>query len=128
MEVAFEPYKKVSFQSYLMYESSEAFANIIALFNPPGVPVQTRLFWANGVLFRFFSHPPTDAVTKEAINGRLIWDHIEFAPMPEYENPLKVAEKPLVTINVLNVSNHIVFGPLAEWIRKNLIDKKSRQA
>jgi len=126
MEIAFEPYKKVSFQSYLMYESSEAFANVIATANPPGIPIQKRLFWANGVLFRFFSHPPTEAVTKEAINGRLIWDHIEFAPMPEYMSQLQVADRPLVIMKVLDVSNHIVFGPLAEWIRKNLIDKKSR--
>lgn len=125
MEVAFEPYKKVSFQSYLMYESSEAFANVIALSSPPGIPGQARLFWANGVLFRFFSHPASEALIKERVNGHVIWDHIEFAPMPKYSNVLQAAERPLITINVLNVSNHIVFGPLTEWIRHNLIEKKS---
>ena len=124
MEVAFEPYKKMSFQSHLMYESSEAFANAIALTAPTGIPGQARLFWANGVLFRFFTHPPSEALVREVINGHLIWDHVEFAPMPEYKNKLQVAEKPLVTINVLDVSNHIVFRPVTEWIRDNLIKKK----
>lgn len=125
MEVAFEPYKKVSFKSYLMYESSEAFAKVIALSNPPGIPVQTRFFWANGVLFRFFPLSPSETSAREIVNGHLVWDHMEFAPMPEYTNVLQVAERPLVTINVLNVSNHVVFEPVTEWIRNNLIEKKS---
>lgn len=123
MEVAFEPYKKVSFQSHLKYESSEAFANVIALSTPPGIPMQTRLFWANGILFRFFNHAPSETLAKEIIDGHLILDHIEFAPMPEYRDELKVSERPLITINVLNVSNHVVFGPLTKWIRDNLAKK-----
>jgi hypothetical protein len=124
MEVAFEPYKKVSFQSYFKYESSEAFAHVIALSNPPGIPVQRRLFWANGVLFRFFSHPPSEALSREIVNGHLIWDHVEFAPMPAYKNVLKVVERPLVMINVLNVSDHVIFGPVSKWIYDNLIKKR----
>jgi len=108
-----------------MYESSEAFANVIARVTPPGVPVQARLFWANGILFRFFTPPRSEAVAKEIVNGHLIWDHIEFAPMPIYSNVLKVAERPLVTINILNCSNHVIFAPVTEWIRHNLIEKKS---
>ncbi len=121
MEVAFEPYKKVSFQSYLRYKNSQEFADVIASFYPPGVPSQSRLYWANGVLFRFFSHPPSDALVQETINGHLIWDHIEFAPMPEYESVLRVTSKPLVTLTVLDVSNHAVFSPVTRWIHNNLI-------
>ena len=120
MEVAFEPYKKLSFQSYLRYENAEAFANAIVLANPPGIPFQTRLFWANGILFRFFSHPPTEAVVKEQISGHIIWDHIEFASLPEFRSELKVAERPLGIVTVLDVTPHIVFGPLTAWIRDNL--------
>ena len=123
MEVAYEPYKKISFQSHLSYQSAEAFANVIATANPAGIPFQSRLFWANGVLFRFFSHPPSEALVKEIINGHLIWDHIEFAPMPEYKKELKVAERPLGAITVINVSKHAVFNPLTVWIRDNLIKK-----
>jgi hypothetical protein len=123
VEVAFEPYEKVTFQSYLAYESAEAYVNVIGLANPPGVPFQARLFWANGVLFRFFNHAPTEALAKETIAGHLIFDHIEFAPMPEYKTELKVTDRPLGIMNVLDVSNHVVFDPLTAWIRKNLIKK-----
>lgn len=121
VEVEFEPYKKTTFQSYLAYRNAEAYVNAIALVNPPGVPFQARLFWANGVLFRFFNHAPSEALNRETIAGHLIFDHIEFAPMPEYKNELKVADRPLGIINIIDVSNHVVFDPLAAWIRKNLI-------
>jgi hypothetical protein len=123
VEIAFEPYKKTTFKSYLAYESAGAYVNVIALANPVGFPFQARLFWANGVLFRFFNHPPSEALVKETIEGHLILDHIEFAPMPEYKNELKAADRPLGIITVLDVSNHVVFDPLTAWIRDNLIKK-----
>ena len=107
-----------------MYESSEEFAKVIAISNPPGIPVQRSLMWASGVLFRFFPLTPSEVMAREIVNGHLIWDHVEFAPMAEYKSVLQVAERPLITINVLNVSNHVVFGPVTEWIRHNLIEKK----
>lgn len=123
MEVAFEPYKKVTFQSHLFYESAEEFASVLAMANPPGFPFQARLFWANGVVFRFFNHPPSEAMAKELINGHIIFDHIEFAPMPAFKNEIKVTERPLGTIGVLDVSKHVVFGPLTAWVRQNLLKK-----
>ena len=121
MEIAFEPYKKLSFQSYMMYESAENFANVIALSHPPGVPGITRMFWANGVLFRFFNHSPSEEKAKQFHNGHVAWDHVEFAPMPEYQRVLQVNERPLVTINILDVSNHTLFDPASKWILNNLI-------
>jgi len=125
MEVAFEPFKKVSFQSYLAFESAEEFAKTIALLTPPGVPMQTRLFWANGVVFRFFAHQQSETLAKEILTGHLIWDHIEFAPMPSYGSELKVAERPLVTICVQDASKHAIFGEVAKWINEKLIGKKT---
>jgi len=125
MEVTFESYKKVTFRSYLSYDSSEAFANAIAMATPAGVPGRATLFWANGVLFRFFSYQPSEALTKEHISGNLLWDHVEFAPMPNYVKEIQEPERPLVTIYVLDVSKHTVLEPVARWIRENLIEKKT---
>ena len=123
MDVTFEPYKKLTFQSYFEYESADQFVEAIALPNPQGMMFQARLFWANGVLFRFFNHPPSEALGKESINGHLILDHIEFAPMPTFQKEIKHPERPLGTINVIDVSKHVVFAPLSKWINENLIKK-----
>lgn len=123
MEVAFEPYKRITFQSHLCYETVEEFVKVISLANPPGIPFMARLFWANGVLFRFFNHFPSEALSKETLAGHIIFDHIEFAPMPNFVRELKVPERPLGIIDVLDVSKHIVFDPLTTWISQNLIKK-----
>jgi hypothetical protein len=123
MEFAYEPYKKLSFHSYLPYESWEEFIKVIAMANPPELPGQAKLFWANGILFRFYNHPPSEALAEKMVGGHIIWDHIEFAPMEKYQNELKVAERPLVRFYVLNVSKHVLFAPLTAWIRQNLLKK-----
>lgn len=121
MEVAFEPYNKVTFQSYLSYESVEAFIKVYSFTSPQGVPFQAKFFWANGILFRYFPHAPSDPLAKELLKGHLIIDHLEFAPMPKYEQEIKVPDRPMGTIVVLDVSKHAVFNPLTKWIRKNML-------
>jgi len=123
MEVAFEPYKKITFQSYLCFETAEEFVKIACLANPAGMPFQARFFWANGVIFRFFSHMPSEALAKEFLSGHVVFDHIEFAPMPTFTRELKVQERPLGIVDVLDVSKYVVFGPLTDWIHGNLIKK-----
>jgi hypothetical protein len=121
MQIAFEPYQKVTFQSYLKYDSAQEFANVIGLSSPPGVPAQGKLYWANGVLFRFYNHNPSEALSKEWLSGHVIFDHIEFAPMPTFTNEIKIANRPLITIFVINVTKHVVFDPLTAYIKENFL-------
>lgn len=121
MEISFEPYKKVTFQSHLMYNSPQEFVDIIGLATPPGVPAQARLLWANGVLFRCFNHTPSETLSKEMLSGHVMFDHVEFAPMSNFVSELRISNRPLMTVFVLDVSKHVVFAPLAAWIRDNLL-------
>jgi hypothetical protein len=121
MEVDFVPYKKTSFNSYLKYESSQGFVEVLANANPPDFPFQAKFYWANGVLFRVFSHAPTEANAKEMMSGHLILDHIEFTSMPQYVSLLDIPGRPLGRVNVINVTNHTIFDPLSAWIRDNLL-------
>jgi len=122
MEIIFKPYDKITFRSHLKYDSSEEFLRVIGTGSPAGMPNRTRLFWANGILFRHFSLAPTDSNTKEIIKGHLHMDHIEFAGMPEYQQDLIAStDRPLVTIYVVDVSNHVVFDPFTKWIKENLL-------
>lgn len=122
MEIKLEPYKSVTFKSHLRYESAEKFLRVIGSGSPPGVPSRTKLFWANGILFRQFSLPPTDSIVAEKMKGNLIWDHIEYTTLPQYQSELQASpERPLVTIFVVDVTGHIVFDPLTKWIKENLL-------
>lgn len=124
MEVTFEPYKKVTFKSHLAFDSAEDFIHaIVSGTTPLGMQLQLRLFWANGIVFRFFNHPPSEALSKEQLSGNLIFDHIEFAPMPTYKNQLTSEENTDVKISVFDVTKHVVFAPLSKWIQENLLTK-----
>lgn len=124
MEIVYDPYKKVSFKSYQQYESAEVLVNRLAKSAPAGVPSRATLHWANGVLFQFVSPVPNAVISKELLDGHIIWDVIEFASMPIYRSEIQgSSERPLVTINVMDVSNHTVFGELTKWIKDHLLDK-----
>jgi len=123
MEIVFEPYKTLSFNSYFKYENPQAFVDVISTANPPDAPFQLKFFWANGVLFRVFNHPPTEALAKEVLSGHMKIDHIEFAPMPQFLNQLDIPNRPLGKINIINVTNHIIFEPLTAFVRDNFLQK-----
>jgi hypothetical protein len=128
MEIAFEPYRKLSFRSYLEYKSPEDLARNIALTVPPDVPARTNLRWSNGVLFSIAPFQPSDSLAKEYLAGHVLYDHIDFAVMQKYQKEIKLPEKPLVVINVQDLSEHPLFGHLGEWIKKNLAKKRSAQS
>jgi len=121
VEVAFEPYKRISFNSHIVFDNADDFADCIASANPPEIPFRIRLFWANGILFRVYNHAPSETFAKEILSGHLIWDHVELARMPEFRDEIKPTKRPLGTINVIDVSKHAVFEPFTAWIRDNLI-------
>ncbi len=125
MEIAVEPYKKLSFRSYLEYPSPDDLANTVAAAIPPGVPASTAMRWSNGVLFSIASFQPSDSLTKEWIAGNVLYDHIDFSVMPQYQKEIKLPDKPMVVINLLNLSEHPIFGPLGEWIMKNIAKKRA---
>jgi hypothetical protein len=122
MEIEFDPYKKLLFRSHISYENHEALVEAICMGTPAGIPGRATLFWGNGVLFRFFAFPPSEAISKEYVSGNLIWDHIEFAPMPTYVKEIQgPRNRSMFTVYVLDVSRHTTFGPLTKWIRDNLL-------
>jgi hypothetical protein len=124
MEISFEPYKKLSFRSYLEYDSPEDLARNIALSIPSGVPVQATLRWSNGVLFAIAAFQQSESVSKEYLAGHVLYDHIDFALMSKYQKTIKLPEKPMVAVNITNLSEHPLFGNLGEWIKGNLAKKK----
>ncbi len=121
MQVTFEPYNLITFKSYMQFATPEEFVNSIADTNAPGSPIHIRVIWANGILFRFFNQINSEAISKENLSGHIILDHIEFAVMKDYTKTMKIENKPMVTVDILDVSKHVVFNPLTAWIRDNLL-------
>jgi len=48
--------------------------------------------WAEGVVFRFSAMPMNEAITKELLQGIVHWNSVEWAPMPQYQNVIQIAD------------------------------------
>jgi len=116
--VRYEPRKEVIIHEYAKYDSPEDFISASIKGLPPG-SVLTALRWVDGVLLSFRSLPINTITTKELIEGRLHWDYVSFAPMPEYRDQI-VADTG-ITLVITNVSNNPVFTQIAEFIKKKFL-------
>jgi len=74
------------------------------------------LTWANGVIFVRQPLPPTEDIIKEQIQGTIHWSSLHFARMRRYQNEIKRARS--VTVPIIDLSDHGIFGAMAEWIKK----------
>jgi len=119
--VRYEPRKEVIIHEYTSYDSAEDLINTSAMGVPPG-SFLTMLRWVNGVLLSFSALPINEVTAKELIEGRLHWDHVSFAPMPEYKD--KIIAGTGVTFHIRNVSNNPVFATIAEFIKEEFLKPK----
>jgi len=116
-EVRYEPRKEVIIHEYTPYDSAEDLINASATSIPPGSFLTVR--WVNGVLLSFSALPINEVTTKELIEGRLHWDHVSFAPMPEYRDQIIAGAG--VTFRIRDVSNNQVFAAIADFIKKEFL-------
>lgn len=74
------------------------------------------LTWSNGILFRIGNMQPTEDVIREQIQGTVHWSMLQYARMPKYISSVVRAGK--ITVPIINFSNHIIFKPMALWLKK----------
>ena len=75
------------------------------------------LSWAEGVVFRYSRIAPTDEVFKELLQGKIHWNVVEWALMPQYKQVI-----PLEDINakipVINVSTTTILCEVAKALKE----------
>jgi hypothetical protein len=118
--VKYEPRKEVIIHEYTKYDSDEDLISAAIRGLPTG-SVLTALRWVDGVLLSFNALPINEVTTKELIEGRLYWDHVSFASMPEYKD--QIITKTGITVVIGNVSNNPVFAAIAEFIKKEFLQR-----
>lgn len=127
MEIAFEPYKKVTIRNYMYHDTVESFANALTLTIPRELGAGGRygpLLWTNGILFRHMPFFATDTMTKEYVQGHFPIDNIEFAHMPEFREEIHFRQ---YTLTVMDVSSNYVLGEIGRWVAQNLLNKKKKK-
>jgi hypothetical protein len=58
--------------------------------------------WAEGIAFQHVGMPPTDEIVREQLQGKIHWNLIRWALMPEYKDviPIKDINAKVPVINV----------------------------
>ena len=79
------------------------------------------LRWTNGLIFLTQPLPPTEDVIKEQIQGTIHWSSLHFARMRGYQKEVKRGRS--VTVPVIDLSNHDIFGAMADWIKEKYKQK-----
>jgi hypothetical protein len=101
VKVTFKPWEEVIIHEEIRYSYDDLIKlNSIGV-QPGGLAKALR--WAEGVIFRFVSMPPTDEVVRELLQGKIHWNVVEWALMPEYKNVILIQDIN-AKIPVINVS------------------------
>lgn len=122
MDIAFEPYRKITIRNYVRHENSEAFAATLKLFQNGTGPIVGNLFWANKILFRYFGFALTDSINREYLQGHLPIDFLEFAVMSRFRKEIRLGD---FIVTIIDVSGHHMHNILTKWISENLVTDNS---
>jgi len=74
------------------------------------------LSWAEGVVFRFSRMAPTDELFRELLAGKVHWNVVEWALMPQYKQVI-LLEEINAKIPVINVSTTTILCDVAKALK-----------
>jgi len=100
VKVTFKPWEEVIIHEEIRY----SYDDLIKL-NSIGVQpggLAKPINWAEGVAFQHEGMPPADEIVREQLQGKIHWNLIRWALMPEYKNviPIKDINAKIPVINV----------------------------
>ena len=74
------------------------------------------LRWAEGILFFSEGMPPTDEVVREQSQGKIHWNAVTWALMPEFKNVIPIQDIS-AKIPVINVSENNILCEVARALK-----------
>jgi len=75
------------------------------------------LSWAEGVVFRFSRMAPTDEIVRELLQGKVHWNVVEWALMPQYKQVIPIDEIN-ARIPVINVCTTTILCEAAKALKE----------
>jgi hypothetical protein len=116
VKVTFKPWEEVIIHEVIHY-SLEDLIKLNSIGVQPG-GLARALHWAEGVLFRASPMPPTDEAVKESFQGKIHWNAVEWALMPEYTNVIQITEIN-AKIPIINVSSTAAMCDVAKALKES---------
>ncbi len=115
VKVTFRPWEEVVVDEDIFY-SFDDLVKLSSLGVQPG-GLARPLSWAQGVLFKHQSMPPTDEIVREQLEGKVHWNSVEWALMPKYKNVILIQDIN-AKIPVIDVSANVILSDVAIALKK----------
>ena len=115
VKVTFEPWKEVVIHETIKYSLPDMI-KLCSLGVQPG-GLTNPLSWAEGIVFRFTAMPMNDEVTRELLQGKVHWNVVEWATMPEYKNVIPIGDIN-AKIPIIDVSSTAVLCEIAKALKE----------
>jgi hypothetical protein len=114
VKVTFKPWEEVVIHEAIKYTLSDLIARSSLGVQPGGLGAP--LNWAEGVAFRPNAMLMNDEITRELLQGKVHWNAVEWALMPEYKNVIPIADIN-AKIPVINVSATAILCEIAKALK-----------
>ncbi len=124
MDVKYEPYDEIVVMDRNFFASPEELARFASITSGGHA---TGLFWAEGMVFLYFSLPTTTETTVKALveNKRVYWPFIGYTVMQDYKLIVETKEK--IMVPVINMASNDKFRKVAEWLKNQCYPKDKPQ-
>jgi hypothetical protein len=115
LSIKYEPFKEIVIMEQTRFSTPDdiaRFTSVIAGGKLAG------LYWAEGVVFLYFSLPPANAAVARMLieGGKVFWTFVGYALMPRYEPTIETKEKMIVP--VIDISANHMLSRVAQWMKE----------
>jgi hypothetical protein len=115
VKITFKPWEEVLIHEEIAYPLGDLIKlNSIGV-QPGGLAQPLR--WAEGVVFKFSGMPPSDEIVREQLQGKVHWNAVEWALMPEYKNVILIQDIN-AKIPVIDVSSNTILCDVAKALKE----------
>jgi hypothetical protein len=115
VKVTFKPWEEIVIHETIKYTLSDLIARSTLGVQPGGLA--PPLNWAEGVAFRYEAMPMNDEITRELLQGKVHWNVVQWALMPEYKNVIPIADIS-AKMPVINVSANAILCETAKTLKR----------
>jgi hypothetical protein len=109
VKISFKPWEELIIHESIRYSLEDLLKMHSIGVQPGGLAIP--LTWAEGVVFKFSATPPTDEIVREQLQGKIHWNAVEWALMPEYKNVIMIqdinAKIPVVNVTATEILREV---------------------
>jgi len=117
IKVTFKPWEEVIIHESIYYSFGDIVKFVSLGVQPGGLAQPLR--WAEGVVFLNAGMPPTDEIVREQLEGKIHWNSVSWALMPECQPFIPIGDIN-AKIPIVDVSKNSILCTVARALKEQV--------